>query len=140
MPKLIQIVLQTPMLPLLQGIIDADLVCTARAAEYNLVFGIANSGLTRRIKRTITSRQRYTAWPPQITERIRSIRDLREFAISDVYLSVYNFSSAPLYMQPSALAGELSIMTDNMRHPHHARLFEHWDPPRFPRYHSLTGT
>ena len=84
MPKLIQIFLQTPMLPLLQGIVDADLVCSAMAAEYNLAFGIANNGLARRITRTITSRQRYTAWPPQITERIRSIRDLREFMFSDV--------------------------------------------------------
>jgi hypothetical protein len=92
------------------------------AAEYNLAFGIANNGLACRITRTITSRRRYTAWPPQITERIRSIRDLYEFVISDVYLSAYNFSSAPLYMQPSALAGELSMMMDNMCYPHHARL------------------
>ena len=47
MPKLIQTVLQTPMLPLLQGIVDADLVCTAMAAEYNLAFGIVNNDLAR---------------------------------------------------------------------------------------------
>ena len=44
MPKLIQIVLQTPMLPLLQGIVDADLVCTAMAAEYST---ISPSGLQK---------------------------------------------------------------------------------------------
>jgi hypothetical protein len=120
MPKLIQIVLQTPMLPLLQGIVDADLICTAMAAEYSTISpsGLQKIDLARRITRIITSHQRYTAWPPQITERNRSIRDLREFVIRNVYPSVYNFSSAPLYMQPSALAGELSMIEDNMCHPH----------------------
>jgi hypothetical protein len=61
MPKLIQIVLQTPMLPLHQGIVDADLVCSAMAAEYNLAFRIANNGLAYRITCIVTSRQRNTA-------------------------------------------------------------------------------
>jgi hypothetical protein len=134
MPKLIQIILHTPMLPLFlripnPGLARKDLIRCPIPHFDNLPLRITEHRLPHAIKRAVTARQRNTGRPHQIAERIRAVRDLP--AVLD-RASVPRCSDHDFCALVGTLPrhlGELPVVADDVRHEHSARTGKDGDAP-----------